>query len=170
MINEYTDALTRVVVTAMEEHVPLSRPSPYTNRWWTRVLSVLRIAYGRAHRAIVKDDPLHLSWNAMREAKNTYHSAIRKEKHSHWREYITNLPHANIWTAAKYALDPTSASSSARTPDLVDTDGSVASSPEEKAAVFHAKFFPPKPDIPPPLAGPHPSPSPSPLFTVEAFH
>ncbi|KAJ7149187.1 hypothetical protein C8R43DRAFT_829693, partial [Mycena crocata] len=49
-IDAYTDALTHVVVGALDVHVPLSRPSPFTNRWWSRALSELRTTYNRVHR------------------------------------------------------------------------------------------------------------------------
>ncbi|KAJ6461884.1 hypothetical protein C8R47DRAFT_914971, partial [Mycena vitilis] len=41
-VDAYTDALTLGITTVLEEHVPLSRPSPYTNRWWCAALSILR--------------------------------------------------------------------------------------------------------------------------------
>ncbi|KAJ6474043.1 hypothetical protein C8R47DRAFT_914397, partial [Mycena vitilis] len=41
-IDAYTDALTLGITTVLEEHVPLSRPSPYTNRWWCSALTTLR--------------------------------------------------------------------------------------------------------------------------------
>ncbi|KAJ6572480.1 hypothetical protein DFH09DRAFT_886343, partial [Mycena vulgaris] len=49
-IDAYTDALTRSIVSTLEMHVPLSRPSSFTNRWWCKLLSVLRNAYNRTHR------------------------------------------------------------------------------------------------------------------------
>ncbi|KAJ6532303.1 hypothetical protein DFH09DRAFT_933212, partial [Mycena vulgaris] len=49
-IDAYTDALTRAIVTTLETHVPLARLSPFTNRWWCKLLSILRSAYNRAHR------------------------------------------------------------------------------------------------------------------------
>ncbi|KAJ7032642.1 hypothetical protein C8F04DRAFT_958661, partial [Mycena alexandri] len=103
----------------------------------------------------------------MRAAKNAYHSAIRREKRAHWREYIVTLPRCNLYKAAKYALNPKASSSSSRTPDLVDANGNVASTPVEKAAFFHSKFFPPTPNAPvlPPTA--HPAPHSAPTFTVD---
>jgi hypothetical protein len=79
----------------------------------------------------------------MRCAKNRYHSAIRRAKREHWREYISELPRGNIWQAAKYALDPSPSSSSSRIPNLTAPDGSIAMMPADKAKVLHEKFFPP---------------------------
>ncbi|KAJ7146689.1 hypothetical protein C8R44DRAFT_587886, partial [Mycena epipterygia] len=107
-IDAYTDSFTQSMVSAIEELVPLSRASPYTHRWWTKaVLSPLRAAYSRAHRAIKedRDDP---SWTAMRAAKNAYLSAIPREKRTHWRQYVGDAPRANIYKVSKYALDPMS--------------------------------------------------------------
>lgn len=95
-----------------------------------------RTAYNRAHRAIVKDDRVHPSWDAMRAAKNLYHGAIRREKRAHWWEYITTLPRGNLWKAAKYALDPTGTSSSTLcTPNLCERrqHHRVHSGPESEA-------------------------------------
>ncbi|KAJ6587823.1 hypothetical protein B0H10DRAFT_1728259, partial [Mycena sp. CBHHK59/15] len=108
-IDAYTDSFTQSMVSAIEELVPLSRASPYTHRWWTKtVLSPLRTSYSRAHRAIVKDDRNDPSWAAMRAAKNTYLSAIRREKRAHWKQYVADAPRANIYKVVKYALDPMS--------------------------------------------------------------
>ncbi|KAJ6504520.1 hypothetical protein DFH09DRAFT_1101831 [Mycena vulgaris] len=95
--------------------------------------------------AIVKDDRDDPSWAAMKEARNTYLSAIHREKRAHWKQYVADAPRGNIYKVAKYALDPLSASSSLRTPDLVGPNGDVASTPAQKAALLHCKFFPPAP-------------------------
>jgi hypothetical protein len=100
-IDTYVDALTSRLVTVLEAHVPLTRPCPYARRWWNGELSALRRAYNATHRAITKDRPTDPSWDAMCAAKNTYHSAIRRAKRAHWREYITELPRCDIWQAAK---------------------------------------------------------------------
>ncbi|KAJ7780637.1 hypothetical protein DFH07DRAFT_949866 [Mycena maculata] len=86
----------------------------------------------------------------MRKARNKYHSTIRWEKCAHWKDYITNLPHCNLYKAAKYTLNPGASSSSSRVPDLVNADGDVATTPAEKEAFFHAKFFPPEAPLPTP--------------------
>ncbi|KAJ7927126.1 hypothetical protein B0H13DRAFT_2312914 [Mycena leptocephala] len=112
----------------------------------------------------MKNDPTHLSWAAMWVAKNEYHSAIGREKGAHWRQYI---PLADIWKPAKYALDAMASTANSRIPDLVALDGSAATTPEQKARFLHHKFFPNKPDIPPPPAGLHSKPLPAPAFSVD---
>ncbi|KAJ7115222.1 hypothetical protein C8R44DRAFT_628960 [Mycena epipterygia] len=37
-INMYTNALTKNMVSAIKELVPLSCPSPHTHRWWSRAI------------------------------------------------------------------------------------------------------------------------------------
>ncbi|KAJ6539871.1 hypothetical protein DFH09DRAFT_1090182 [Mycena vulgaris] len=103
----------------------------------------------------------------MHEAKNTYLGAIHREKRAHWRLYVTELPRCNIWKAAKYALDPMSSPSTSRIPDLVEPNGNVVSTPAQKAAIFHHKFFPPEPPIPPSPPTAFPAPLPTPSFSVE---
>jgi phage terminase large subunit GpA-like protein len=73
----------------------------------------------------------------MRNARNKYHSAIRREKRAHWRRYITHLPRCDIWKAAKFAMSDPSSPSDSRIPDLAAPDGSVASTPAQKARVLH---------------------------------
>ncbi|KAF7366527.1 putative RNA-directed DNA polymerase from transposon X-element [Mycena sanguinolenta] len=170
-IDNYVDALTERMTGVLDRLVPLARASPYSRRWWNDGLSTLRRAYNTAHRAIAKDNPADPTWNVMRAAKNQYHSAIRRAKRAHWRQYITDLPRCDIWQAAKYALDPSASSSSSHLPSLSSPDGTTATTPTEKARVLHAKFFPPKPDIPPPDPDePLPEPHPPPIFTVEDVH
>ncbi|KAJ7200618.1 hypothetical protein GGX14DRAFT_340025, partial [Mycena pura] len=41
-IDNYVDTLTERLTTVLERHVPLTRPSPYSRRWWNAGLSVLR--------------------------------------------------------------------------------------------------------------------------------
>ncbi|KAJ7708266.1 hypothetical protein B0H17DRAFT_917130, partial [Mycena rosella] len=75
-------------------------------------------------------------------------------------------PCSNIYSLAKYALEPQCSSSSSHIPDLVQPNGEVASLLSEKAAVFHRKFFPPAPTIPPPLSDAPPTPFPPPVCTL----
>ncbi|KAF7372169.1 hypothetical protein MVEN_00076000 [Mycena venus] len=155
-IDAYVDALTAAVTTVLEAHVPLTRMSPYTRRWWNASLTALRRAYNVAHHAIQKDDPADPSWKMMRAARNRYHSAIRRAKRAHWREYICELPRGNIWKAAKYALDPGSMSASSRIPDLVAPDGSIASTPCRESKSPAREILP--------------APLPGPLFTLDDIH
>ncbi|KAJ7156467.1 hypothetical protein C8R43DRAFT_833251, partial [Mycena crocata] len=54
-----------------------------------------------------------------------------------------------------------------RIPDLTGPDGAVVSTPAQKAAVFHRKFFPPAPPIPPPPTTATPPPCPDLIFTLD---
>ncbi|KAF7354484.1 putative RNA-directed DNA polymerase from transposon X-element [Mycena venus] len=169
-IDAYTETFTHAFICAIEEHVPLAKPSPYAKRWWNKTLTLLRKAYNAAHRAIVKDNPDDLSWETMRAAKNKYHSAIRREKRTHWRQYITDLPRADIWKAAKYALDPTGSPASSRIPDLVAQDGSAATSPSRRQESSTESSSHLCLTSRPPPTTPLPTPLPSPTFTVDHIY
>jgi hypothetical protein len=88
-LEEFYDLTLELAMSKENEDTALLLIQPSaTNRWWCQALTDLRIAYNRAHRAIVKDNPAHPSWDVMRAAKNEYHSAIRREKRAYWGEYM----------------------------------------------------------------------------------
>jgi len=47
-VDDYVDAITHAVRVAIEKHVPKTRPSPFSKRWWTPELAALRRAYANA--------------------------------------------------------------------------------------------------------------------------
>ncbi len=44
-VHEHYDYIMELVLPAVEENVPLARPSPYAKRWWTEELTTLRKDY-----------------------------------------------------------------------------------------------------------------------------
>ncbi|KAJ7340823.1 hypothetical protein DFH08DRAFT_673472, partial [Mycena albidolilacea] len=100
-----------------------------------------------------------------------YHSAIRCVKCEHWHEYISELPCGNIWQGANYTLNPSASSSSSCIPNLTASDGSIVTTPADKAKVLHNKFFPPKPNLNSPDPDrPIPEPHSPPMFTINDVH
>ncbi|KAJ7321646.1 hypothetical protein DFH08DRAFT_818508 [Mycena albidolilacea] len=63
-------------------------------------------------------------------------------KRAHWCQYISDLLHTDIWKAANYTLDPTALTANSRIPDLHMLDGSVATTPEQKAKTLGPSGIP----------------------------
>lgn len=126
----------------VKEFVPVSKVSAYRNRWWTEELTNLRKEYRKAQRRIAKLDRSHASWEAMKKARNTYTSAITRQKRAHWKQYLEQLTQAQLWTAARYTDDAPRAST--RVPALQSTAGLVSST-EGKGAILFDTFFPSPP-------------------------
>jgi hypothetical protein len=75
-------------------------------------------------------------------AAKEYHDAIRRQKSSHWNDFLAD--DANIWQATKY-LQSGSGTMGDKIPPLVRPDGSVTESKAEQAQALLATFFPPLP-------------------------
>ncbi|KAI5829285.1 hypothetical protein K523DRAFT_205191, partial [Schizophyllum commune Tattone D] len=68
--------------------VPMSKPSPYSKRWWTKELTALRKVYKRAARKAGRRTATETDKADAAEAKRRYFSAIRRQKRAHWREWV----------------------------------------------------------------------------------
>ncbi|KAI1839296.1 hypothetical protein JX266_014493, partial [Neoarthrinium moseri] len=105
---------------------PRAKPSTYAKRWWTMDLTKLRktCSYwrnqARSRRRSGRTDP-GVEHQA-REAGKTYHTAIRKQKKTHWHQFLEEP--ANIWQAARY-LDPDEHSAFDKIPPLKRADGTT---------------------------------------------
>lgn len=145
-VQEQTDRLMGAVTEAIDALVPKAKPSPYAKRWWTTDLSRLRRVYthwrnqARSRRRAGQRSP-ELERRAKVAAKE-YHDAIRKQKSTHWNDFLAD--DTNIWQAAKY-LQPDSNTISGRVPPLTRGDGSVTEDNAAQAEELLATFFPPLP-------------------------
>jgi ribonuclease HI len=89
----------------------------------------------------MKQTSLELEQRAKTAAKE-YHDAIRRQKSSHWNDFLAD--DANIWQAAKY-LQTSSGTMGDKIPPLVRADGSITEGRAEQAQELLATFFPPLP-------------------------
>ncbi|EAQ84331.1 predicted protein [Chaetomium globosum CBS 148.51] len=138
-VQQQTDRLMTAVTEAVFGLTHKAKPSPYAKRWWTTDLTRLRQAYtfwrnqARARRRMRQTSP-ELEQRARNAAKE-YHDAIRRQKSSHWNDFLAD--DANIWQATKY-LQTGSGTMGDKVPPLTRPDGSVTEGKEEQAQTVGA--------------------------------
>ena len=116
-------------------NTPTSWPSPRSKPWWSPLLSSLRQAFHTTARAYkTSRDPYDHS--AMRSARRSYFSAIKKAKFSHWAEYLSSLTPSSVWEAKRL----TSGRQLPRFPSFPDKD-----TPEGINTALLDHFFPSPP-------------------------
>ena len=121
-------------------NTPSFRPSPRSKPWWSPLLSSLRQAFHTTSRSYKSSrDPYNYS--AMRSARRSYFSTIKKAKFSHWAEYLSSLTPSSVWEAKKLATGR----QQPRFPSFPGED-----TPEGINAALLGHFFPAPP--PPSLA------------------
>ncbi|EAQ84812.1 hypothetical protein CHGG_08826 [Chaetomium globosum CBS 148.51] len=145
-VQQQTDRLMAAVTEAVYALTPKAKPSPYAKRWWTTDLTRLRQTYtfwrnqARSRRRIGQTAP-ELEQRARMAAKE-YHDAIRRQKSSHWNDFLAD--DANIWQATKY-LQTGSGTMGDKIPPLVRPDDSITEGKAEQAQELLTAFFPPLP-------------------------
>ncbi|EAQ84299.1 hypothetical protein CHGG_10703 [Chaetomium globosum CBS 148.51] len=145
-VQQQTDRLMAAVTEAVYGLTPKAKPSPYAKRWWTTDLTRLRQTYtfwrnqARSRRRIGQTAP-ELEQRARMAAKE-YYDAIRRQKSSHWNDFLAD--DANIWQATKY-LQTGSGTMGDKIPPLVRPDGSITEGKAEQAQELLTAFFPPLP-------------------------
>src|SRR6266481_5586537 len=136
----------------IEMVVPIPRPSPHSQHWWSCDLSRLKKemnwlgSQSYRYRAIT-DHPSH---DAHRQAWGSYSKAIKQAKEQHWRNFLEGVAGKELWTAHKYISRPTGDGGNSRIPTLKVNNGDGTSrdvsTNDEKGGVFSRLFFPPRPD------------------------
>ena len=106
---EYESAvsgLTRVLQETIQAVVPQSRPSPYSKRWWSKELDVLKKKKNKLSCTSYKYRAMlaHPSHEEHRKIRRKYGSAITKAKQEHWTAFLEGLSYAGVWTANRYIL------------------------------------------------------------------
>ena len=148
------NVVKNAVTGTIDQQVPLSKPCPYTKRWWTPKLSAMRktknslakLAY--RWRGLPDNDAHHQH----RSISKKYAKLIEETKKQHWETWLLNTSERDIWTANKYATDPPTDSGRTRIPALVThtQDGTPChtTSNAEKSTTLASSFFPPPPSHP----------------------
>ena len=144
------EQLDLVIKAVIEKHVPMSKHSLYSKRWWSKELAELKkkkekLARKLYERRAADGDPIH---KIFRQARNDYSLAIRKAKANHWAEWLESLDNAGVWTANRLVTGPASDGGRSRVPTLQVKDPIMkavtqeARTNEEKGELFYQTFFP----------------------------
>ncbi|KAJ7641359.1 hypothetical protein FB45DRAFT_681223, partial [Roridomyces roridus] len=97
------EALDAVVWRCVGKHVPLSKISPHSKRWWNGELKAQKDAKQKlaqlsfSHRDI-PDSPAH---EQFRRARNDYSAALKRARDSCWMEYMEEIEEADVFTIGK---------------------------------------------------------------------
>lgn len=143
--------LDGVIQRAIEAIVPLSKPLPFTKRWWNSELTKLRKAKNKLNNVAFKfrhlpDHPAHLQ---LKSARKIYADAIANVKEEHWSSWLEDLNGDDIWKANKYVANPIGDGGKVRIPPLrtgTEENPSIATTNEDKAKALAKSFFPPPPN------------------------
>jgi ribonuclease HI len=140
------EKLVKSTTTAIEQHTPLMRPSPYSKRWFTPQLKQQQREVNQARRKWQESlatrgsgDPRTVSLlRDMRWKRRMWTRTIEKAKSTHWREFLDKASERVLWKAASY-IGPRD--SYGNVPAL-KTDSGEVSDNLDKARVFREAFFP----------------------------
>jgi ribonuclease HI len=138
------------IKSTIQKHIPLTRLSPYTKRWWNKALARLKRDKEKLSRMsytsrALDNDPIH---EKFRQARNVYSLAIRDAKAEHWLEWLETLDEEGVWTANRLATGPATDGSRGRIPTLHVKDPVTrqviqeACTNEEKGKLLYQLFFP----------------------------
>jgi len=141
---------TRIKET-IEKHVPWSKPSPYSKRWWTHELGTLkkekeRLARKSYRSQALNQDPVHKEY---RRSRNRYSQRMRDTKMEHWAEWLETINEEGIWAVNRLVTGPASDGGRSRMPTLQIRDSVTKAvireaTNEEKGELLYQAFFPPQ--------------------------
>lgn len=102
------DVINIVLQLTIEAKVLVNKPFPHTKRWWMHKLDDLHKK--KNHLANIlhcwRGLPDHSSYQEHHEASKEYAKKIKSTKKEHWENWLLNALERDIWTANKYATDP----------------------------------------------------------------
>lgn len=168
-LQDQVDRFMNVVLDAINDLTPRSRPTSYAKRWWTTDLTRLRQVYtfwrnqARSRRRM--GQPASDLERRAKEASKEYHDTVRGQKRQHWDDFLAE--DCNIWKAAKY-LKAGTGDADDKIPPLKRQDGTVTRDKQEQMEELLGAFFPPLPtDIDDEQDRPHRAPVAMPELTIE---
>jgi hypothetical protein len=145
------DLLMSKIHNTIQIHVPKSRPSPHSKRWWTKELTDLKSGLATLARNSyqLRDQTHHPAHEQFRKARNHYANMIKKTKKQHWIDWLEDISGDEIWIANRYISTINSAGTNTRIPSLkcnTPQNGSfIAATNDDKSTILANSFFPPPP-------------------------
>jgi hypothetical protein len=103
--NEAYRQLTITITEMVSKCIPLTKPSLYLKRWWSKELDAEQKELqklGRKARKRIKRRlyPIHEEY---RVACNKFSESIKRTKEEHWKEWLEDLTITSTWNFHKYA-------------------------------------------------------------------
>jgi len=124
------------------------RITAYSKRWWNNKVKDARLKYSQCRREYKNSLKNDFITQKLKAARNNYYYIVRKEKRECWQAFLQgeddiedNIGRESInrcWQALKY----TSPRISSFTPPIKAPNGSIATTIEEKEAIFLESAFP----------------------------
>ena len=143
--------LQEMLTKTLDLYAKPLRITAYSKRWWNSTVKEARFKYSQARREfkLGLNNPLLSLKNKLKLARNNYYYIVRKEKRKCWQDFLqgsTDILEDNLnyedknrcWTALKY----TSLRTSSITPAIKSLNGEIATTVEEKEAIFMKQAFP----------------------------
>ena len=146
------NTLVNAIQEAVDEVVPVSKPSPFVKRWWTKELTEIKKTKNKLSRLSYRyrgllNHPTHTEFKA---AAQKLSNRIEETKKNHWTEWLENATLSDVYMANKYANSEPSDYAKTRIPALKVRDNttqqdSLTNDNQLKAKAFADTFFPPPP-------------------------
>lgn len=145
-LDDAVGRLIQMTITALDDHIPKQKPSPYSKQWFTPELKSQQTEVNWArHRwqdSCAKTGPHHsislTLFADMRQKRRDWTRTIEKTKSAHWKEFLDNAGEGHLWKAATYMKPRDSFSA---IPPLKVASEEFADN-KDKARVFMESFFP----------------------------
>ena len=139
--------LTTAIQSATDQHIPETRLSPYTKRWWSIELAQLCkqkcCLKSKSYR--LRAQHLHLVHEEAKKVANDYTTKIEQAKKKHWEDWLEDVNTDNIWTAHKYAGSDSSDGGITRIPMFKTQENGQPKElddNEDKSKALYETFFP----------------------------
>jgi ribonuclease HI len=145
-LDEIVERLTEITASAVENHTPNRRPTPYSKRWFTPDLKIQQTEVNRLRRKWQESCAEHgrnharsvTLFQEMQQKRRAWTRTIEKVKKSHWKQFLDGAGEGTLWKAATY-MKPRETWGCV--PALhIDSNELVEN--EDKARAFLDTFFP----------------------------
>lgn len=138
-IDEEADSLSRDIQAAIHKTVPLQRPSPFSERWWTPNLSPL-VDKARQARTYHYSHPYcDLAKLRSRNAQKQKKAAIKLAKNQFWKTTLETVDDKTLWKVVKSLSNKSTVLS---IPPLLQPNGDFALSLTEKILLLKSVLLP----------------------------
>ncbi|PIL24452.1 transcription factor [Ganoderma sinense ZZ0214-1] len=149
----YLQRLNDAITAAVDQEVPFTNPTPFSRRWWSKDLTIMRKQKQRAGRSAFKyrQDPGHPAHEEYRLIRNQYAERIKYARKDCWTSFLDDTTAQSIWTAHRFLKKGQSDGGAARIPALksIADPSHVLVDNVAKGEEFYNTFFLPPGPAPP---------------------